>query len=73
MPVGTTVPLLFLLALRPWEALPHPCWARASCPVTSLCSGRAQFSPAAWSVNLIQIPAPILFCVPAPAGSGGVW
>lgn len=26
MPVGTMVLLLFLLALGPWGALPHPCW-----------------------------------------------
>lgn len=45
MPAGTVVLLLFLLAVAPWEALPHPCWARASCPCHFHCA-QAEFSPA---------------------------
>lgn len=70
MPAGTMVLLLFLLAVAPWEALPHPCWARASCACHFHCA-QAEFSSA-------QLPGAFIYSqfllhVPAPVGSGGVW
>lgn len=65
--VGTTVLLLFFLALSPWEAL-GMCFLSLQLP---LHSGKAHFTPAAWNFHLIQVPAPTLLSVPAPFGSGG--